>query len=530
MDGQDQGSIRQGHRWPFHKRTLMVVCSCLLILGVTLGYLTLGSTQRAHASSGDFNQGTNSVNSSQALFWFQPSGWSAGYVILHYLQPGGAQQNVNMTYNSSTTCWEYTANGMSSGQTITYSFTYQKDGLQYDTDNFSFVFGSSGGGTPSPTPAPPPPGGGGSPGTFPLTFQNNTHGTWANNQIYVLALGQTSPNQWFYLKADGSLAHINHQDADAPGHLTKNGVNYANMSFSLDQASTVTMPAHLDGARLYISVGSPLYIPIAPDDSGWGGPNPNNPSDPNIDVYFDWYEFTYQYGQTPFGGNTTQVDQFGLPLTARLQQTATGYDQTIGITLTRDQVFSQYAASVGPAFQSLASPYRIVAPHTSPSFSPGGYQGNYMQAYIDQVWNYYSSNPFTLTRLGTTFSGGVVNGQLQFTRNGAGPFFLGKPTTADVLACSGPLSDGATTTEAKELGADVCAAFNRGVALNTADWYNPAAYYRNSVHNDYAGFWHQVGIDHRAYGFPYDDVNDQSTFKSLSNTDPPSNLTIGIGW
>ncbi|WP_394840883.1 hypothetical protein LZC95_27885 [Pendulispora brunnea] len=40
------------------------------------------------------------------------------------------------------------------------------------------------------------------------------------------------------------------------------------------------------------------------------------------------------------GGNTTQVDMFGFPMTARLQQTAIGYDQTVGITRTRDQVIT----------------------------------------------------------------------------------------------------------------------------------------------------------------------------------------------
>ncbi len=54
-----------------------------------------------------------------------------------------------------------------------------------------------------------------------------------------------------------------------------------------------------------------MYIPIASNDSGWGGPDPQNPNDPNANVYFDWYEFTYHYGVIPFGGNTTQVDQFG---------------------------------------------------------------------------------------------------------------------------------------------------------------------------------------------------------------------------
>ena len=441
-----------------------------------------------------------------------------------------------MTYNNGTARWEYTISGLSSGQAITYSFTYQKDGLQYDTSNYTWTFGSGSSGSVTPTPTvasgitPTPTIGGSTNGTFPFIIQNNTHGVWANNQVYVMILGQATPGQWSYLRSDGTLVHINHLDASAPNHLTKNGVNYANMSFTLDQTSTITMPTHLEGARMYLSLGSPMYIPIAPDDSGWGGPNLGNSSDPNADVYFDWYEFAYQYGVTPFGGNTTQVDMFGFPMTARLQQAAIGYDQTVGITLSRDQVYSQYTAAVSPAFQALVTPYRILAPHSSASFAPGGSQANYMQTYIDQMWNYYATNPFTLTRQGVTFAGGVVNGQLQFTRNGAGPFFLNKPTSSDVLACSGALASGGMSPQALELGAEVCAALNRGVALNTGDWYNPAAYYTNSIRNEYAGFWHQISIDHRAYGFPYDDVNDQSAVKILPNANPPSSVTLSIGW
>ena len=91
------------------------------------------------ASESGFNQGVNNISSSQAQFWFQPTGWSAGYVILHYVVPGQVQQNVYMSYNSSSGQWQYTAGGMSSGQTITYSFTYQQNGLQYDTGWYSWI-------------------------------------------------------------------------------------------------------------------------------------------------------------------------------------------------------------------------------------------------------------------------------------------------------------------------------------------------------------------------------------------------------
>ena len=536
MKNKDVSSLIHHRRLSARKAAILITCACILVLCGTLAYVSVVGIHRAHAdASNNFSQGASSSSSTQALFWFQPSDWTAGYVILHYNQPGASQQNLNMTYNNGTTRWEYTASGLSSGQAITYSFTYQKAGLQYDTSTYTFTFGSSGGGiTPTPTTpvgiTPTPTTTGSTNGTFPFILQNNTNGAWTNNQVYVMILGQATPGQWSYLKSNGTLVHINHLDANAPNHLTKNGVNYANMSFTLAEASTVMIPTQLVGARMYISLGSPMYIPIAPDDSGWGGPNLGNPNDPNADVYFDWYEFAYQYGVTPFGGNTTQVDMFGFPMTARLQQSAIGYDQTVGITLSRAQVYSQYSATVGPAFQPLVTQYRILAPHSSASFAPGGSQANYMQAYIDQTWNYYTTNRFTLTRQGVTFTGGVVNGQLQFTRNGAGPFFLNKPTSSDVLGCSGALASGGMSTQALELGAEFCAAFNRGVALNTANWYNPAAYYTNSTQNDYAGFWHKVGIDHRAYGFPYDDVNDQSAVKILPNANPPSSVTISIGW
>jgi hypothetical protein len=536
MDNHDVHTTARSRKPSLRKEVILVTCSFLLILCAALAFVSMDRIQGVHAASSSFSQGASSTSASQAQLWFQPSGWTAGYVITHYTVASGVQQNVNMTYNSSTSRWEYTIGGLSAGNVISYSFTYQLSGLQYDTGSYSYTFGSTAAPTPTPTtggsggvtPTPTPTTGGTTNGTFPLTLQNNTGGKWTNSQIYIMVLGQATPGQWSYLQSNGTLVHINHLDANASNHLTKNGVNYANMAFTLAQASTVTIPTVISGARMYISLGSPMYIPIASDDSGWGGPNIATASDPNADVYFDWYEFTYQYGVTAFGGNTTQVDMFGFPMTARLQQTSSGYDQTVGITLTRSQIYSQYATAVGSAFTGLSSTYRILAPKSSPTFATGGSQANYMQAYIAQTWSYYTTNAFNLTSGGATFAGKVVNGQLQFTDNGSGSFVLNEPTSSDVLACSGALASGGT--QELQLEAAFCAAFNRGVALNTATWNTPSTYYTNSVHNDYAMFWHQISINNKAYGFPYDDVNNQSSVTILPNANPPSNLTIGIGW
>ncbi len=106
--------------------------------GGSTGGATPTPTSTTTPGSG-FTQSASSVGTNQAQFSFQPSGWTAGYVIAHYTVAGGTQQNVNMTYNSSTSRWEYTAGGINSGNAVSYSFTYQKSGLQYDTGWYSWT-------------------------------------------------------------------------------------------------------------------------------------------------------------------------------------------------------------------------------------------------------------------------------------------------------------------------------------------------------------------------------------------------------
>ncbi len=139
-------------------------------------------TPTASGCSGTFTQGVTSQSSTSALFWFQPCGWTAGYVILHYTVTGQGQQNVTMTYNSSTSRWEYTVSGLSSGQTVTYSFTYQKGGVQFDTGSYSWTnTGSSPTPTPTPTPKPtatPTPSG------CTGTFAQGTSSTSASSALF----------------------------------------------------------------------------------------------------------------------------------------------------------------------------------------------------------------------------------------------------------------------------------------------------------------------------------------------------------
>jgi hypothetical protein len=375
-------------------------------------------------------------------------------------------------------------------------------------------------------------------GRFPVFFRNGTFGEYTDDSIFIYGLGIDAAGRWCRFLPDGTMRPIDPADAKAPDHLTRRGVAYANYAFPLSRAGDFKLPAYVKGGRLYLSLGAPLCFPIG--DNAWGGPDLMNPSDPNAEVIFDWYELSYVHGGVPFGGNTTQVDQFGFPLVARLRQETGNFDETVGTALSREEVFSRYQSSVGTAFQSLAGPSRIVAPRSSTVFKPGGAGENLLRDQIDAAWAYYAAHPFRLARLGVTFSGlvmgnaDVTSQRLRFTRSpagadGAGPFFIDKPTTADVFACSGALARAGMKTTELELGAELCAALNRGVALRTQDWYSPSAYYVDPARNDYAMFFHGIGIDKRAYGFAYDDVNDQSSVKILPNADPPTSLTLTVG-
>jgi hypothetical protein len=108
--------------------------------------------------------------------------------------------------------------------------------------------------------------------------------------------------------------------------------------------------------------------------------------------------------------------------------------------------------------------------------------------------------------------------RLVFTRDGTGGTFVieGKPSTQEAFLCNGVLARGDPTE--RVLGAQIAAMLNRHVLETPLAWRAPAGYYRRDPCNGYARFWHAHGLGHRAYGFAYDDVADQSA--SLAAPDP----------
>jgi hypothetical protein len=184
---------------------------------------------------------------------------------------------------------------------------------------------------------------------------------------------------------------------------------------------------------------------------------------------------------TTINADTSRVEAFGLPLVIHLHNsdgtdTYAGDDYQV-FSESRTALFTQFEDSVPAPFQQLATvdaPYSIPAPGSVAAFQPGGADASYMTSYAASV--------------GAT------------------------ETTQEVFGCAGGGSP--------DLASDptLCAALNRCVAqFPTTEQDTPADYYQNPPCNYYSEFWHSVAVNGLQYGFPYDDVNGQSSDFSSSD-------------
>lgn len=363
-----------------------------------------------------------------------------------------------------------------------------------------------------------------------LQLNNKTNGKYRDDQIYWIVIGRNKNHEISYLDAHGNLIKA----SSALNTIEKNGRKCANIAHSLAEASYVYLP-DIESGRMYLSYGEPVYITFNTDEAGnvgYAGPDLNNPSDPNSDVLFEFAEFTVT--DKEYWGNTTRVDFFSFPVVTRLVgqggfDNRPGdydvYDKTVGDVGTRDQIFAAYKASAPSIWQSLVNKDRIMAPCKG-SFNEGKENGNYFDAYINEFWSKYSRETLVFKCDAGTFRGKVNGDHMTFTKDGDnGTYTVYKPTTQDVLEGKGNFNRGVSTELVIE--AQLCAAFNRGVATDPANYQNPSAYYKNGTYNYYSAFLHQHSVNNFSYGFCYDDVNDQSTLLHYTN---PTALVIDLKW
>lgn len=362
-------------------------------------------------------------------------------------------------------------------------------------------------------------------------MNNKTKGQYSDDQVYWCILGKNpKTHELCYVDTNGNLIPV----SLSMNTVKKGDRMCANICNTLAQKDYVYMP-DIESGRMYLSYGSPVYITInqgADGNMGFAGPDLNNASDPNADVLFEFIEFTITNKE--YWGNTSRVDFYSFPMATRLigeggwnnfPGDADVYDKTVGDLGTRAEMFAAFKNEVPAAFQTLLTDKRIMAP-CKLTFNEGKQYSNYFDNYINKFWSKYSTQDLVFSCDAGTFRGRVHGDTMVFTKDGVGgTYTIYKPTTQDVLEGKGNMARGNSTELVIE--AQLCAAFNRGVATEPENYDNESAYYKNSNSNFYSGFFHNHSFDRLAYGFCYDDVNDHSTLLHYTN---PTGLIIDLKW
>ena len=352
-----------------------------------------------------------------------------------------------------------------------------------------------------------------------IELNNKTNGKYSDSEIYWCILGNNENNQLCYMDKDGNMIPA----SESLNTVEVNGTKYANIYHTLAESDHVYAPTIRSG-RMYLSYGKPVYVKFN-GSTGYAGPDLNNPGDVNANTLFEFAEFTIE-GKN-YWGNTTRVDYFCFPMVTRLIGGSLygGYDNVVGDIGTRDEIFTAFKNEVPNEYKSLVRDDRIIAPCKS-TFNAGQDNGNYFDNYINEFWNKYANEDLRFSSESGSFVGRVVGNQMRFTREGDSTvYYVDKPNTQEVLEGKGAFDRGNGVEKAIE--AQLCAAFNRGVATEPDKWYTPSQYYKNSVANFYAGFFHEHSVLGKAYGFCYDDVNDQSTLLQYNKADA---LVIDLKW
>ena len=355
-------------------------------------------------------------------------------------------------------------------------------------------------------------------GKMILQLNNKTNGKYSDNQIYWIVLGKNANHELCYLDTNGNLVKAN----TGLNNGTIGSRKYAkSIVHTMAEKNFVHLPA-IESGRMYISYGEPVYVTFnqgADGILGYAGPDVNNPGDANINTLFEYFEFTTEAinGGITFHGNTTRVDFFSFPYMIRLMDEYGGFDRCVGDIGTRSEIFNAFQKEVPAEFRGLANDKRIMAPCKT-LFNEGRQYGNYFENYVNQFWDKYSREDLVFSCEGGQFRGRVEGNRMRFTKDGAGAYYVSKPNTQEILEGKGAFAQGSVVE--KVIQAQLCAAFNRGVAMTPANYNKPSTYYKTeSTYNAYAGFFHKHSVSSKAYGFCYDDVNDQSTLVETGNAD-----------
>jgi hypothetical protein len=307
-------------------------------------------------------------------------------------------------------------------------------------------------------------------------------------------------------------------------------------------------------ARLYLSVKKAIDMTKEPDG--------NNQWNDEYHTLFDWVEVSCDGGM--FWPNTTTVDNYSMGLKTELfyvnpdqynnykNYFVVGFDDKYS----RNEVIGalnampeQFRPASGVVYGDAAGVGTdVIVRFQSPKSlvdHPENAICTYLDGVVDSSWAYYAGSSHPLT-----FTSGVGTGTYTFTKQAdstadelkflcsndntvysitkTGPD--GKKITKQIFQCAGVPLENTGNDAPSVLHKEVGAALNRGVFTN-ADW--KTGYYvtndgNGGKFNEFSNVLHKYAVNHKVYGFSYDDVNDQSSSLLATTYDNVKKLQITI--
>ncbi|WP_433720741.1 beta-1,3-glucanase family protein [Actinoplanes sp. CA-051413] len=356
---------------------------------------------------------------------------------------------------------------------------------------------------PTGNPAPPP-----ASNLLPVTVTNNTG---RSDAVYLYLLGvNLSTGKLGYVNGAGAFTNwtggqptpVPAPDVSIPGPA--NGAS-----------TTIKMPKNLSG-RLYMSFGRKLDFRLSTD--GLVQPAPWAGADPNKDILFDWSEFTLN--DSGLWLNSSQVDMFAVPHIVSVQggngvTSKTGELKAGGRQRVIDRIKAQPGFEKTVYTRADGTVLRVLAP--GKAADGGQFSATYLDPYITSAWNAYAGRTLTVVPFGdrpdTKFLGRTSGNVMNFTdTTGRTVASFTKPSTANVWGCDGAL--GAPNDQVVgPIARTLCAALHRSTlgTLDTQPGGTAADFYKGTLTNHYSRIIHEQMVDGKAYGFAFDDVQNQES-------------------
>lgn len=244
--------------------------------------------------------------------------------------------------------------------------------------------------------------------TVNIALQNQT----SSGTVFAYITGQPldNNNALFLLRSDGKTPYFPTSPSSTGSPLAE---DCAIPLGAPGNTVTVTVP-HLAGSRIWFSVDGTLTFLLNPGPA-IVEPSVTNPSDPNINGFWDFCEFTFNNSQLFV--NISYVDFVCLPISLTLTNTSGATQHVAGMgTNGLDTVcagLEAQNASDNAGWSSLivrdpsGRNIRALSPNNGIVLN-GNLFANYYQPYVDQVWNNYRNQPLSID---TQAQWGTVAGQ-----------------------------------------------------------------------------------------------------------------------